>query len=238
MVIDYKPLPAILTIEQAIERQSFLAGPAHCRRGDAASAIHDSPHRVSGAVQIGGQEHFYLETQCAIAWRDETSGYALHSSTQHPSETQAIVARVLGIDEHRVTVECLRMGGAFGGKEVQANAWAAIAALGVWKTGRPVRVRLPRHLDMEITGKRHPFFARYQAGCDELGRLRGLDVQLYSDGGWCLDLSIPILWRAHISYRQLLPVACARCYRVCLPDPQDIPDGIQGIRWTARDGDY
>ena len=160
--VEYRPLPAILTIEQAIEKQSFLAGPAHCRRGDAAVAIQDSPHRVSGTVHMGGQEHFYLETQCAIAWRDETGGYALHSSTQHPSETQAVVARVLGLDEHRVTVECLRMGGAFGGKEVQANGWAAIAALGAWKTGRPVRVRLPRHLDMELTGKRHPFSARYR----------------------------------------------------------------------------
>ncbi len=194
--VEYEILDAILTIEQAIERESFLAGPAKCVRGDAAAAIRSSPRQVSGEIYIGGQEHFYLETQCAIAWKDESDGIALYSSTQHPSETQAVVAKTLGIEEHRVTVECLRMGGAFGGKEVQANEYAAIAALGAWKTGRPVRVRLPRLLDMELTGKRHPFLARYTAGFDSTGRLHGLMLELYSDGGWSLDLSVPILWRA------------------------------------------
>ncbi len=92
------------------------------------------------------------------------------SSTQHPSETQEVVARVLGVSRNQVTVQCLRMGGAFGGKEVQANPWAAIAALGAWKTKRPVRVRLPRALDMALTGKRHPFFARFSAGFEDDGR--------------------------------------------------------------------
>ena len=203
----YEPLPAILDIEHAIEQQSFLAGPARLRRGDAAEAIAEAAYRVHGELRIGGQEHFYLETQCALACMDESGGVFLHSSTQHPTETQAIVARVLGIGENRVTVECLRMGGAFGGKEVQANAWAAIAALGAWKTRRPVRVRLPRALDMALTGKRHPFFARYTAGYDQRGVLRGLDVELYSDGGWSVDLSEPVLWRAifHLDNAYLLP---------------------------------
>ena len=120
--------------------------------------------RCTGELRIGGQEHFYLETQAALAWLDETGGVALHSSTQHPSETQEVVARVLGVPRHHVTVECLRMGGGFGGKETQASAWAAVAALGAWKTRRPVRVRLTRQLDMAITGKRHPYLARYDAG--------------------------------------------------------------------------
>ncbi|HEY1756747.1 MAG TPA: xanthine dehydrogenase molybdopterin binding subunit [Bryobacteraceae bacterium] len=216
VAVRYEPLPAILSIEDAIVQRSFLSGPARCFRGDAASAIADAPCRVHGELRIGGQEHFYLETQCALACMDESGGVFLHCSTQHPTETQAIVARALGIGENRVTVECLRMGGAFGGKEVQANAWAAIAALGAWKTRRPVRVRLPRALDMALTGKRHPFLARYAAGHDERGILRGFDVELYSDGGWSLDLSEPVLWRAifHLDNAYLLPAVNVTGY-VC-----------------------
>jgi xanthine dehydrogenase large subunit len=207
--VRYEVLPAITTIQQAIEQRSFHSPPAHLRRGDAAASIADSPYSVRGELNIGGQEHFYLETQSAIAWLDESGGVSLHSSTQHPTETQAIVARVLGLPESRVTVECLRMGGAFGGKEVQANPWAAIAALGAWKTRRPVRVWLPRSLDMALTGKRHPFHARFTAGHDAAGRLLGLDLQLYSDAGWSLDLSEPVLWRAifHADNAYLLPAA-------------------------------
>jgi len=214
--VRYEVLPAITTVEQAIEQRSFHSGPARLRRGDAAAAIAASPRRVHAELHIGGQEHFYLETQSAIAWLDESGGVSLHSSTQHPTETQTIVARVLGLPENRVTVECLRMGGAFGGKEVQANPWAAIAALGAWKTRRPVRVWLPRTLDIALTGKRHPFFARYTAGHDDTGRLLGLDLQLYSDGGWSLDLSDPVLWRAifHVDNAYLLPAADVTGY-VC-----------------------
>src|SRR5262249_4304039 len=130
-----------------------------------------------------------------------------HSSTQHPSETQNVVARLLGIARNHVTVECLRMGGAFGGKEVQANPWAAVGALGAWKTKRPVRVRLPRVLDMALTGKRHPLLARYRAGFDDAGRIESLAVSLFSDGGWSLDLSDPVIWRAmfHIDNAYHLP---------------------------------
>jgi xanthine dehydrogenase large subunit len=207
--VRYEPLLAIVTIQQAIDQRSFHSPPAHLRRGDAATAIAASPRRIHGELHIGGQEHFYLETQSAIAWLDESGGVSLHSSTQHPTETQAIVARVLGMTENRVTVTCLRMGGAFGGKEVQANPWAAIAALGAWKTRRPVRVWLPRSLDMALTGKRHPFYARFTAGHDETGLLLGLELQLYSDAGWSIDLSEPVLWRAifHADNAYLLPAA-------------------------------
>src|SRR5262249_39831895 len=122
---EYEPLPAILTIEDAIEAESYLTEPLRLSRGDV-SGIDRSALRFDGELQIGGQEHFYLETQAAIAWLDESGGVAVHSSTQHPTETQEVVARVLGLARHEVTVECLRMGGAFGGKEVQANPWAAI----------------------------------------------------------------------------------------------------------------
>jgi xanthine dehydrogenase large subunit len=193
---EYRALPAILTIREAIAAQSFHSGPLSIRRGNAAEEIASGCHRISGELSIGGQEHFYLETQCALAWLDSTGGVVVESSTQHPTEGQEIVARVLGLPRNQVTVECLRMGGAFGGKEVQANPWAAIAALGAWKTKRPVRVRLPRRLDMMLTGKRHPFFARFTAGFEDDGLLRGLALDLFSDGGWSLDLSEPVLWRA------------------------------------------
>jgi xanthine dehydrogenase large subunit len=208
IAVEYEPLPAILTIDDAILAASFHSAPLRIARGDL-SAIDSSPLAVQGELRIGGQEHFYLETQCAIAWMDETGGVAAHSSTQHPTETQEVIARVLGIPRNKVTVECLRMGGAFGGKEVQANPWAAIAALGAWKTRRPVRVRLTRALDFALTGKRHPFLARYAAGFTRDGRLQGVRIALYSDGGWSLDLSEPVLSRAmfHCDNAYLLPAA-------------------------------
>jgi xanthine dehydrogenase large subunit len=203
----YEVLPALLTIPEAAKAESFHAGPLRLHRGDPAAELRKSPYRLDGTFEIGGQEHFYLETMASIAWLDESGGVAVHSSTQHPSETQEVVARVLGVPRHMVTAECLRMGGAFGGKEVQANPWAAIAALGVWKTRRPVRVRLPRVLDMALTGKRHPFLARYAAGFDDQGRLLALEATLYSDGGWSLDLSEPVMWRAlfHLDNAYYLP---------------------------------
>jgi xanthine dehydrogenase large subunit len=208
VAVEYEPLPAILTIDDAIAATSFHSPPLRMVRGDA-SVLESSPLRFDGELRIGGQEHFYLETQCAIAWLDETGGVAAHSSTQHPAETQEVIARVLALPRNKVTVECLRMGGAFGGKEVQANAWAAIAALGAWKTKRPVRVRLTRALDFALTGKRHPFLARYSAGFTQDGRLQGLRISLYSDGGWSLDLSEPVLSRAmfHCDNAYLLPAA-------------------------------
>jgi xanthine dehydrogenase large subunit len=195
--VEFEPLPAILTIQQAIAARSFHSPePVRMRRGDFDSAFADSGIRVGGELSIGGQEQFYLETQNSLAWLDESGGVSLHSSTQHPSETQEVVARVLGISKNQVSVECLRMGGAFGGKETQANAWAAVAALGAVKTKRPVHVRLPRVLDMILTGKRHPFLARFEAGFDRRGVIEALRLELYSDGGWSLDLSDPILSRA------------------------------------------
>ena len=178
--------------------------------------IDASPLRIEGELRIGGQEHFYLETQAALAWIDEAGFIAVHSSTQHPSETQEVVARVLGVPRNHVTVECLRMGGAFGGKEVQANPYAAIAALGAWKTKRPVRVRLTRELDIAITGKRHPYLAKYAAGFATDGRLKAVRVELFSDGGWSLDLSEPIMWRSmfHVDNAYKLP-AVEVTGRVC-----------------------
>ena len=195
VIVEYEPLASILTIDEAIAAGSFLTEEHRIADGDL-SALEKSTLHFSGELKVGGQEHFYLETQAAIAWIDEAGFIAIHSSTQHPSETQEVAARVLGVPRSHVTVECLRMGGAFGGKEVQANPFAAVAALGAWKTGRPVRVRLTRELDIAITGKRHPYLVRYSAGFDADGTLQGLRAQLYSDGGWSLDLSEPVMWRS------------------------------------------
>ncbi len=205
--VVYEPLPSILSIEDAIDAGSFLTEPERMRRGDPTRALAAAPHRLTGSLFMNGQEHFYLETQAALAWIDESGHLFVQSSTQHPSETQEIVARVLGVRRHEVVVQCLRMGGAFGGKEVQANAWAAVAALGARKLRRPVRVRLTRAQDMAMTGKRHPFLARFDVGFDADGKLRGLMLELFSDGGWSLDLSAPIMSRAmfHADNCYLLP---------------------------------
>ena len=206
VAVDYQPLPAILTLEEAIERDSFLTAEHRIASGDV-SGIDSCELHVEGELRIGGQEHFYLETQASIAWIDEAGFVCVHSSTQHPSETQDVVARVLGIARNQVIVECVRMGGAFGGKEVQANPYAAVAALGAWKMQRPVRVRLTRELDMTLTGKRHPYLVRYSAGFNRDGVLQAVRMHLYSDGGWSLDLSEPVLWRSlfHVDNAYRLP---------------------------------
>ncbi len=194
--VTYEPLPAVLSIEQAISADSFHLPADRLRRGDPEGALSIAPHRLEGELFVGGQEHFYLETQAALALPEDGEALLIHSSTQHPTETQEIVARVLGVPKHQVSVQCTRMGGAFGGKETQANVWAAVAALASRKLGRPVLVRLTRYLDMVTTGKRHPFLGRFQVGFEPDGKLRALKLELFSDGGFSLDLSSPVLYRA------------------------------------------
>ena len=203
----YEPLPPIVTIADAISAQAFHTDEQRIRRGEPERAIEGAPHRLDGTFDVGGQEHFYLETQASIALVDEAGSIFVHSSTQHPTETQEIVARVCAVPKSRVVVQQLRMGGAFGGKETQANPYAAIAALGALITKRPVRVRLDRLRDVLLTGKRHPFHARFECGFDALGKIRGLSLDLFSDGGYSLDLSFPVLGRAmfHIDNCYHLP---------------------------------
>ncbi len=193
--VEYEPLPPILSIRQAIAERSFHSGPNVIRRGDAAVAIANAPHRLSGELAIGGQEHFYLESHAAWASYTEDDGVFVASSTQHPSEIQTVVSHVLHVPQSKVVVQAPRMGGGFGGKETQGNTWAALCALAAMKTRRPVRVQLDRDLDMTLTGKRHPFLAEWSVGFDDDGRLLGMKVDLVSDGGWALDLSESILDR-------------------------------------------
>ncbi|HPA01896.1 MAG TPA: xanthine dehydrogenase molybdopterin binding subunit [Chiayiivirga sp.] len=196
--VEYEPLPAILGIEAALAANAFHLPPAQIARGDAPAALAEAPVLLEGALRIGGQEHFYLETQASWACADGEGGVQVTSSTQHPSETQAIVARVLGLPASRVVCRSPRMGGGFGGKETQANPYAAVAALAAWRTGRPVRIKLERGLDMRMTGKRHPFLARWRVGCERDGTLRAMDVELFADGGWSCDLSPAVLSRAMV----------------------------------------
>jgi xanthine dehydrogenase large subunit len=205
--IEYEPLPALLSIAQAIAEGSFHAPPEKLRRGEPERALSEATERLEGELFLNGQEHFYLETQAALAVPEESGAVFVHSSTQHPTETQEVVARVLAVAKHLVTVQCLRMGGAFGGKETQANTWAAVAALAAQKLGRPVLVRLTRFQDMSMTGKRHPFFGRFRAGYTREGKLTALLCELFSDGGYSLDLSAPVLGRAlfHLDNCYLLP---------------------------------
>ncbi|GAT71720.1 xanthine dehydrogenase, molybdopterin binding subunit [Microbacterium sp. HM58-2] len=194
--VEYEPLPSLITVHDAIEAGSFQGIARTVQRGDAASALASAAHVFEGVTEFGGQEHFYLETHASFAQRDTEGGYFVQCSTQHPSETQEIVAHVLGISSSEVTVQCLRMGGGFGGKEMQPHGFAAIAALGAKLTGRPVRLRLNRTQDITMTGKRHPFHISWKVGLDADGMLQGLDAVLTCDGGWSLDLSEPVLGRA------------------------------------------
>ncbi|WP_049822385.1 xanthine dehydrogenase molybdopterin binding subunit [Arthrobacter sp. H41] len=205
--VDYRPLPSLLTLTEAMEAESFQGNQPTLTRGEADTALAAAAHRYSGDIEFGGQEHFYLETHASFVYVDEGGQILVHCSTQHPSETQEIVAHVLGLQSSEVTVQCLRMGGGFGGKEMQPHGYAAIAALGATLTGRPVRLRLTRTQDITLSGKRHPFHARWEAGFDEEGRIQALKATLTSDGGWSLDLSEPVLARAlcHIDNSYWIP---------------------------------
>ncbi len=205
VIVEYEPLAPVLTIKEAIAADSFLTVTTLMRRGEPETATAD--FWLTGEVLMNGQDHFYLETQSSWVIPDTEGGYQVYSSTQHPTETQIIVGRVLGIPGNRVTVTCLRMGGGFGGKESQANPYAAAAALAAYKTKRPARVRLRRHEDMILTGKRHGFLGRYKVGFNADGKLSALDAELYADGGWSLDLSPPVLSRAmvHIDNAYYIP---------------------------------
>ncbi len=194
--IGYDDKPAILSIDDAMEAGSYLEKPYTMARGDAAAAIDAAPRRVAGRIYIGGQEHFYLEGQAALAVPGEDEDITVYSSTQHPSEIQHKVSTVLGIDNHAVTVEVRRMGGGFGGKESQGNLPACAAALVARLTRRPAKVVYDRDDDMMITGKRHDFRIDYRAGFDEAGRILGVEFDQALRCGMSWDLSEPIGDRA------------------------------------------
>ncbi|MDD2878940.1 MAG: xanthine dehydrogenase molybdopterin binding subunit [Rhodoferax sp.] len=191
-----EPLPAVLDVREALKVQNFVLPPVTVRRGNAAQALASAPHTLQGTLEVGGQEHFYLEGQVAYALPQEQNQWLIHSSTQHPGEVQHWVAHALGLDNHAVRVECRRMGGGFGGKETQAGHLAVWAAVAAHKLKRPVKLRLDRDDDFLVTGKRHPFTYDYTVGFDDTGRLCGLQLQMLVACGFSADLSGPVADRA------------------------------------------
>ena len=196
-VITYEERPAVLTLDDALAAGShFEGGPVIWSRGDAAAALARAAHVLDATMDIGGQEHFYLEGQAAAAIPGEGGDMHILSSTQHPSEIQEKVAEALGLPMHSVRVECRRMGGGFGGKESQGNAPAIACAVAAEITGRPCRMRYDRDDDFVITGKRHDFRIRYRVGFDDAGRILGLEMTHLVRCGWSRDLSTPVADRA------------------------------------------
>ena len=195
--IEITAEPAILTIDQALAAESrFEDGPRIYTKGNAAHAMDDAAHRLQGQINLGGQEHFYLEGQAALALAGDHGDMVIHSSTQHPTEIQHKVAEALNIAQHAVRVEVRRMGGGFGGKESQGNALAVACALAASFTGRPCKMRYDRDDDFIITGKRHDCRIEYHVGFDDSGRVQALEFTHYFRCGWALDLSLPVADRA------------------------------------------
>lgn len=213
--ISYDAKPAIITIDDAMEAGSLLEEPFTMACGDAAKAIDDASHSVTGRLYLGGQEHFYLEGQAALAIPGEDEDVTVHASTQHPTEIQHKVAHVLGVANHAVTVEVRRMGGAFGGKESQGNLPACAATLAARVTGRPAKVVYDRDDDIMITGKRHDFRIDYRVGFDGDGRILGIEFDQALRCGMSWDLSEPIGDRAmfHADNCYYLPNARITSYR-------------------------
>ncbi len=194
--VEYEPLEPVLDIETAIKKNTLLGPPRTIESGDVGQGLRSAQHVIKGELHTGAQEHWYLESQVALCIPGEENEMHMYSSTQHPSETQALVAEVLGVGKNQVVVEVRRMGGAFGGKETQANHTACWTALLCRATNRPVKIRLFRDDDMIMTGKRHRFLIKYEAGFDNGGRITAVKFELNSDGGAAVDLSFAIMQRA------------------------------------------
>lgn len=195
-VIEYDELPSVLTPGQAREQESYVIPPMHLLRGDAKAALESSSHRLEGELSVGGQEQFYLEGQISSVTPREDNGLFIRCSTQHPSEMQKLVCALLGLQSNQVVVEMRRMGGGFGGKESQSALFCCVAALGAHKLKRPVKLRLDRDDDMLITGKRHCFTYRYEAGFEPDGRINAVRVEMVTRAGFSADLSAPVATRA------------------------------------------
>ena len=214
--IDVDARPPRVTVDDGLAGGGEVLPPYEFRRGEPGAAIAAAPRRVAGCVRIGGQEHFYLEGQAALAVPGEDDEMRVWSSTQHPSEVQHLVARMLGAPDAAVVCECRRMGGAFGGKESQAAQWACLAALAAHVTGRPAKVRLDRDDDMVMTGKRHDFRVDWRCGFDRDGVLAGVDVELNARCGCSTDLSLGVNDRAmfHADNAYFYPAARIHSRRV------------------------
>lgn len=195
--VEYEELPAIFTIEEAIQADSYFQHYRYINVGDVEKAMKDADHVFTGVARMGGQEHFYLETQACVAIpKPEDGEMEIWSSTQNPSETQAYVAKVCGVDANKVVTRVKRMGGGFGGKETRSVQLAGICAVAARKANRPVRCMLNRDEDIMTSGQRHPFMARWKVAVNKDGMLQGLDADVFNNGGWSQDLSAAVLDRS------------------------------------------
>jgi len=195
--VEYDELPFITDVAEADSKKpKLVTDPLTLKRGDAAAAIAKAPRKVKGQMRVGGQDHFYLEGQIALAIPGEDRDVTVYSSTQHPSEVQHMVAHALGVPNHAVTIEVRRMGGGFGGKETQGNQFAALAAIAAKRTGKAVKIRPDRDDDMTATGKRHDFLIDYEAGYDDEGNILGVELRYAARCGFSADLSGAVTDRA------------------------------------------
>src|SRR5471032_2026248 len=195
-VIEYEDLTPVLDVVEAYRNKHFVLDSHTHQRGDSAAALQTATHRLQGNLHIGGQEHFYLETQISSVMPTEDGGMIVYCSTQNPTEVQKLVAEVLGVSMNKIVVDMRRMGGGFGGKETQAASPACLCAVIAHLTGQPTKMRLPRVEDMLMTGKRHPFYVEYDVGFDSTGRLHGIALELAGNCGCSPDLSASIVDRA------------------------------------------
>ncbi|HNW52855.1 MAG TPA: xanthine dehydrogenase molybdopterin binding subunit [Bacteroidales bacterium] len=219
--IEFEELERILTLQEAIKKDSLIAPVRTIECGNVEDVFKSAPHIISGELETGAQEHWYLETQSALAIPGEGKEMLIHASSQNPAETQAIVAEVLGVSKNEIDVEVRRMGGGFGGKETQGNHVAAWAALLANATRRPVGIHLFRDDDQKITGKRHRFLSKYKIAFTDEGKILAYSVELNSDAGAATDLSRAILERAmlHAENAYFIPNCkiVGKAYKTNLP---------------------
>ena len=195
-IIEYEDLEPVLDVVDALRKKHFVLDSHQHKIGNSAAELATAPRRLQGSLHIGGQEHFYLETQISSVMPTEDGGMIVYTSTQNANEVQKLVAEVLGVPMHKIVIDMRRMGGGFGGKETQAAGPACLCAVIAHLTGRPTKMRLPRVEDMQMTGKRHPFYVEYDVGFDDNGLLHGIEIELAGNCGYSPDLSGSIVDRA------------------------------------------
>ncbi|KAJ2907096.1 putative xanthine dehydrogenase protein [Zalerion maritima] len=195
--IEYEELPAVFTIEEAIEEEAYFKWFRELKKGDTEEAFKNCDYTFTGVSRMGGQEHFYLETNACVAVpKLEDGEMEIFASTQNANETQAFASRVLGVPSNKINVRVKRLGGGFGGKETRSVQLSSILALAAQKTKRPVRCMLTREEDMVTSGQRHPFLGRWKVGVNKDGKLQALDMDIFCNGGWSFDLSTSVAERA------------------------------------------
>jgi xanthine dehydrogenase/oxidase len=194
--VEYEDLPAIITIDEAVEKSSFYPVFHELKDGNLQEQKEKTEVHLDGTIYMAGQEHFYLETNCSVALPHDNNFLEIYTSTQNIAESQEFCASILGIPASKIAVKCKRMGGGFGGKETKTAPFACIAGLAAYTLNRPVLINIERDVDMSITGQRHAFRVDYKVGCQKDGSFTYLEASLWSNGGYSFDLSQPVMDRA------------------------------------------